>query len=384
MNVKRWGSAVLAAGVAAALALVPTAAQAAPVTVNVTVGGFASVKGLALEGMRFLAPSNFTVHQGDTINFNFAGFHTATVLPADVGADDWRLDHTGQGGDYSLIQPDVGDAPNFEFNTTAAFPSSPSCGDTSTPCAYDGTSVVNSGFPNGPSFAVTVNEASGHSFWVVCLVHSMMQMRVTVVPDTTATTTQAQIDNYASKTMASDKDEARALIPKLEQQTRHKVGTNSYVWDAYAGFDGDGWGLDAMFPSSLHIKKGQVVRWHFSQLVGNIHTVTFPRNAANNFANNDFSGQRIKCDPGDTAPDAAPPVFCSSGTPEIEVRGTAVLTQGGANYYGTGLHSSGVRGPDGLTTHYYQLTFKKRSSSTGWKYACAIHGAMMSGAVIVS
>jgi hypothetical protein len=43
-----------------------------------------------------------------------------------------------------------------------------------------------------------------------------------------------------------------------------------------------------------------------------------------------------------------------------------------------------VRGPDGLTTHYYDLKFRHRSGKTGYKYACAIHGSMMSGAVIVS
>jgi plastocyanin len=385
MRTRRWVSAALAAGVTVALAMVPTTADAAPATVNVQVGGGdGPVRGVVFEGMRFFAPPTFTVHQGDTINFGFAGFHTATILPAGVGAEDWRADHTGPGGDYSLIKPDTdGLTPAFEFNQQALFPTDPNCGTTVTPCPYDGSLVVNSGAPLGsPTFAATINAAPGTSFWVVCLVHSMMQMRVTVVSDTTTTTTQAQLDSYTSRTLANDKREASALVPKLETQTRSKTSTG-YVWDAYAGFDGDGWGLDAMFPATLHVKKGDTVRWHFSQLVGNIHTVTFPKSKANNFANNDFSASRVRCDPGDAMPDTGPPVFCTTGTPEFELRATAVLQQGGTSYSGTGLHSSGVRGPDGLSTQSYRLTFKHRSS-TGWKYACAIHGAMMSGNVIVS
>ena len=372
------------------MSLVPSTAHAAAATLSVQVGGDSAVSGVAFEGMRFGMPGNMTVHKGDTIVFNFDGFHTATLIPAGVGAEDWRMDNTGPGGQFSLITPDSDDSPaGFLFNTAALFPSDPSCGTSSNPCAYNGNSVVNSGAPlNSTSFAVTINANPGTSFWVLCLIHSMMESRISVVADSVTTTTQAQINSYLSNTLASDHAEAKALLPKLRQQTRHKIGPHRYVWDAYAGFDGDGWGLNGMFPSTLHVKLGQTVRWHFSQLQGNVHTVTFPRRRAINFSNKDFGGQLIACEgsSGDTAPDAAPPTFCSSGPQNIEVqlRAIAVAPQGGHRYYGTGLFSSGVRGPDGPTTHFYDLTFKKRSSKTGWLYACAIHGSMMPGAVVVS
>jgi plastocyanin len=390
MQARRWASAGLAAATAVAMSLVPSIAHAAATTLSVQVGGDSTVSGVAFEGMRFGAPSNMTVHKGDTIVFDFKGFHTATLIPAGVGAEDWRMDNTRPGGPFSLIQPDSDDSPaGFLFNNAVLFPSNPSCGTTSSPCAYDGKSVVNSGAPlASTSFAVTINANPGSSFWVLCLIHSMMQTRISVVADSTSTTTQSQIDSNRSSTLASDRAEAKALIPKLEKQTRHKIAAHRYVTDAYAGFDGDGWGLDGMFPRTLHIKLGQTVRWHFSQLLGNVHTVTFPRRRAVNFSNKDFAGQVIVCEgsSGDTAPDAPPPTFCSSGPQNIEVslRAIAVTPQGGHRYFGTGLFSSGVRGPDGLTTHFYDLTFKKRSSKTGFKYACGIHGAMMSGAVIVS
>lgn len=390
MRTKRWAGVLVAGGTAAALTLVPTAADAAGTTLTIKVGGDSTVSGVAFEGMRFLAPSTITVHKGDTLKFNFAGFHTATLIPAGIGAVDWRADHTGSGGDYSLLQTDPDDSPPaFQFNKTALFPSDPTCGTASTPCPYDGTSVVNSGAPlNTVDFSATINANPGDTFWVLCLVHSDMQMRVRVVANNVTATTQTQIDNYASSTLARDREAAAALIPKLQKQTRHKTSSGIYVWDAYAGFDGDGWGLNGMFPRTLHIKKGQHVRWHFAQLMGNVHTVTFPRSTAVSLSSKDFAGQNVKCEStsGDTPPTANPPTFCASGAQnaEFEIRAIGVLQRGSNKYFGTGLRSSGVRGPDGLSTRAYNLTFERRSSKTGFKYACAIHGAMMSGAVIVT
>lgn len=390
MHTKRWASASLAAATTVAMALVPSTAHAAATTLSVQVGGDSTVSGVAFEGMRFGVPSNMTVHKGDTIVFDFRGFHTATLIPAGVGADDWRMDNTGPSGGYGLIRPDSDDSPaGFVFNNAVLFPSDASCGTTSNPCAYDGKSVVNSGAPlASTSFAVTINANPGSSFWVLCLIHSMMQSRISVVADNVATTTQSEINSYVSSTVANERAEAKALIPKLEKPTMHKIAAHRYVWDAYAGFDGDGWGLDGMFPKTLKVKLGQTVRWHFSQLLGNVHTVTFPARRAINFSNKDFAGQLISCEgsSGDTAPNAAPPTFCSSGPQNIEVnlRAIAVTPQGGARYYGTGLFSSGVRGADAPTSHYYDLTFKHRSSKTGFGYACAIHGSMMTGSVIVS
>jgi plastocyanin len=348
------------------------------------------VHGFVLEGMRFGAPDQISVHRGDTLTFNFQGFHTATLIPKGVGADDWRMDHTGPGGDYALIQSDADDPqPAFELNKNVLFPSAQNCGTAATPCGYNGASVVNSGVPiAAPSFSVTVDATPGSTFWVLCLVHSMMQMRVTVVPDGTTATSQAQINASESATNAQQRDEAAAIINRLQKPTRHKVGKH-FVWDAYAGYDGDGWGLDGMFPTTLRIHKRDTVRWHFAQLLGNVHTVTFPRSTAIALANKDFAGQNVVCEgaTGDTPADAPPPAFCSAGPQAAEfiIRNSGILPQGGHKFYGrhTGPRSSGVRGPDGLTVAPYDLKFMRLSPRKGFRYACAVHGAMMSGRVIV-
>jgi plastocyanin len=217
----------------------------------------------------------------------------------------------------------------------------------------------------------------------------MMQMRVTVVPDATATTTQAQITGAAAAVNAQQRDEAAAVINRLQKPTHHKTASGRVVWDAYAGFDGDGWGLNGMFPTTLQIHKGDRVRWHFAQLQGNVHTVTFPRKTALSLSNSDFAGQNVVCEnrAGDTPPVAAPAVLCSTGAQnaEFHIRALGVLPQGGGKFFGTktGLRSSGVRGPDGLSTAPYDLRFMRVSPKKGFRYACAIHGAMMSGTVIV-
>lgn len=388
----RLTAALLAGGTAAALVLTPVpAAQAAPTTLSINVGSADLLRGVVFEGMKFGAPDTITVHRGDTLTFNFEGFHTATLIPAGVGADDWRLDHTGPGGDFAVLQNDADDPqPAFELNKKVLFPSVQGCGTSSTPCSYKGTAVVNSGAPLGsPTFSVTVDANPGTTFWVLCIIHPMMQMRVTVVPDSATTTTQAQIDATESAVNAAQREEAVAVIKRLQKPTRHRTAGGRVVWDAYAGYDGDGWGLNAMFPTTLRIDKGDRVRWHFAQLLGNLHSVTFPRSTAINLAENDFSGQNVRCESpgGDTAPDAPPPTFCSSGAQnvEFEVRAIGVLPQGGQKFLGakTGLRSSGVRGPDGPTTRPYDLRFMRVSPKKGFRYACTIHGEMMSGTVIV-
>jgi len=357
-------------------------------TLTIGVGGDRVVSGVTLEAMRFDAPT-INVHQGDTLTFQFRGFHTATAIPDNISAADWRAANQRPGGPYSLLQPDSDDSPPaFQFNKAVLFGSDPTCGTSANPCSYNGSQLVNSGVPiQIHSFSITVNDHPGSTFWVLCMVHDMMQMQVNVVPNGTAATTQTAINNYDKSTAKSDNEQAAALIPKLEKQTSHKVGKHK-VWDAFAGYDGNGWGLDGMFPSKLHIRKGQSVRWHFAQLVGNLHTVTFPRKAAVNFANNDFSGNNMKCEgtSGDTAVNAPPPTFCTTGgvdALELEIRAAIVAKQGTNKYGGHGLHSSGVRGTEAGIVAPYTLKFTHKSGKKGFAYACGIHGGMMSGHVIV-
>lgn len=388
VRTKRWASLALAGGtMAAALTISTTSANAAAATINVNVGGDAEVSGVIFEGMRFLAPAGFTVHKGDTVNFVFQGFHTATLLPVGENPIDWRAEHQAPlSGDYTLVVPDSDDGPTqFMLNNAAVLPSDPNCGTTTTPCAYDGKAVVNSGAPfAAQSFAATINANVGDTVWVVCLIHPDMQFPIKVVADAETTTTQAAVDAYETSQTAADHESAAALIPKLQTPSKHTTSSGNVVWDAFAGFDQDGYGLDGMFPKRLVIAKGERVRWHFSQLMGNIHTVTFPKSEAVSLSNQ-FGTPVCEADPTDTPPDAPPPAFCSSGPQNLEfhVPAQALLRAGTTKYDGTGFHSSGVEGPGTLGSSPFTLKFTKRSGKIGWKYACIIHGGMMRGKVVV-
>jgi len=372
---------------AAVVGIATNAGAAGAQTLTIGVGGDRAVHGIAVEGMRFDAPT-LNVHKGDKLTFQIRGFHTVTALPDNTTAADFRDQHMQPGGDYAFIQPDADDSPPaFQLNKSVAFPSNPTCGTSTNPCSYDGNSIVNSGLPiQSNTFSMTVDANPNSTFWVLCLIHGMMQMQINVVPSGSPTTTQTQINSYAKSHLASDNEQAAALIPKLEKQTSHRVHGHK-VWDAFAGFDGDGWGLDAMFPATLHIKKGQFVRWHFAQLMGNIHTVTFPRKAAINYEAHDFSGTFFKCEgaTGDTTATQAPP-FCTNGgfdALEVELRAGAVVKVGGSRYNGHGIHSSGVRGQEAGNVAPYTLKFTHKSGKKGFGYACNVHGGMMTGHVIV-
>jgi len=389
VRINRWASLAVAAGTVAGVATLPaTMAQAAATAYNIQVGGDGQVLGVGFEGMRFLAPPDFSVHKGDTITFTFAGFHTATLLPdTDQDPTAWRANNqVGLGGPtstYSLVVPDADDgATQLEFNNNAMLPSDPTCGTAAAPCSYDGKSVVNSGAFSS-SFTVTINDNSPSSFWVLCLIHADMQMHVNVVSDATPATAQTAVDSYKASTLANDHESAKALIPKLETQTKHQTSTGP-VWDAYAGFDGDGYGLDGMFPHTMHIKKGQTVRWHFSGLMGNIHTVTFSKNQAVKL-NAAFGAPICEGASGDTAPTSQAPPFCTDPTTlELHIPAAAALPAGGHTYNGSGMHSSGIEGAGAPSMAPYDLKFTHKSHKKGFGYACIIHGAMMDGRVIVS
>src|SRR5207247_9276659 len=87
------------------------------------------------------------------------------------------------------------------LNPAVLFPSSQTCGiSETTPCPFNGTSVVSSGFAFGdpasqPSFFVRMEAVPG-TYAFVCLVHPGMQQIVNV---TAATTTIPTPDQVASR-----------------------------------------------------------------------------------------------------------------------------------------------------------------------------------------
>ena len=179
----------------------PTASGAAA-TLKVQVGAplFAlpQANHAPADGDRFYAPA-MSVHRGDTVTFDFQGFHTATLLPANTDADTWvDANASGLGKPYSFIVPDPDEgATGVKINNAGVIPSALDCGSSTDPCPYDGSKVVNSGIfdpsniqAQSFSFSTRIDANPGATFTFLCLIHLGMRQTVSVVADTETTTTQ--------------------------------------------------------------------------------------------------------------------------------------------------------------------------------------------------
>ena len=398
---KRVISIVVLGALTSALLVNGGVAQAATnynVTVGFPIGGAAcdpatgAFDACWAESMRFF-PDRLTVHKGDTLTFS-GGFHTATALPANADAQDWiDKNATALGAPYTFLAPNVDD-PDFpaKLNNFAALPPV-DCGVPEAPCSYTGNDVVNSGaLPFGPgAFTMSVDAKVGDVFWVVCLIHTHMRMKVTVVADDAAASQQSSIDSATQQTLREDTELAQGVDAKLNHPSSHTVNGKK-VWDAFAGYDTHNVTLYRMYPRKMSVTKGSTVRWHLSELVYEIHTVTFPKAEAFEVAN-DF-GNTPSCDPDgagsapNNPPDTEAPPFCNDPSQlEFLVTGRGVFPQGdGVLTSATDFENSGVRGVDlsAPTQGHapYDLKFAKPSGDKPYKYICLVH-PFMSGSVKV-
>jgi len=382
-------SALLAVVMASGLLIGPPMSAQAQSVLRVQVGGFLG-SGAPADGMRFYG-GNLRVHDGTTVRFNLAGFHTATLMPANVDGDLWAAQNTG-GIDkpFSVVSSDPDDSA-YKLNNQALFSSDPTCGTAADPCSYDGSTVVNSGTPfAAPRFSVTIDGSPGDVIHVICLIHPEMRMRIEVVAGGDPETTQEQIDARRMRERARDSDSAAALHNKLsKRQSKHVDRNGRVVWDAFAGYDGDGFALIANYPQRLVIRKGQRVRWHSSGLIYEDHTVTFPFDKGLKIALNE-GGQPV-CDPDgdggpgpDTPPELEGPPFCNDPSQfEFDVSARFAERRGDNRHGRKDFDSSGIFGSLNVGKSPYTLRFTRPTSNKGLRYLCLLHGRFMDGRVVV-
>lgn len=394
-------------GVLGALALVagvlgPIApAQAQAQTYQIQIAQF--LEGAPAESMRFF-PGTINVHKGDTLHFTSESFHSATFLPKGQHPITWAGSFGKFGDPFGLYtrDPDEG-ADAMKANNAVLFPTRQDCGQAGQPaCAYDGSGdatggVLNSGLPlGGPlDFSVTVTANPGDTLWVVCLVHTHMFMRVNVVADNTAATTQASIDEAKARLIAFDTDWAVSAHTRLNRPTSHETADGTKVWDVYVGYDNHWVSLFAMYPRRLRIPRGATVRYHFDGLIYETHTATLPVSIANGVGQQNFAPV---CDTdGDqgTAPDSPPqiegPPFCNDPRQlELDLSAEAMLPVGDGIYTGgDDFENSGERGPAAFTSNppfvgnaSFDVKFAKLSGDEPFKYMCLVH-PFMKGRVAV-
>lgn len=383
--------ALVVATVVAGLLAVPGTVQAQQ-TLNIQTG-LPFENGAPGEGNRFYAPE-LNVHSGDTLSFANTGFHTATLLPTSVAdVDQWRQDNqVGFDKPFSLFLTDPDDTaldpgasaqkPARKFNNAVAFPNPPTCGaEGQPPCDYAGDTLLNSGLFG--TWSATINSAPNTSAWALCLVHPTMEFKINVVPSGQPTSTQAEIDSYLETQGGADADAALDKHKKLSKKHVKKNGK----WQAWVGFDGEGYALIAMYPRRLEIKKGARVQFNF-ELLSEVHTATIPKDKAKKIFRGDFLPA---CDPDgdagpgpDTPPDTQEPPFCNDPLQlELDISSKTVSTYGDGKFKGGDYENSGLKGPMVGDTGSYTLKFTKKSDSKGYKYMCMIHGPFQTGIVEV-
>lgn len=351
------------------------------------------------------------VGSGDIIDL----FGGGVILPEGTGPLEWHAENTNEvdapfgliasDPDADLEEPFPSDAP-YKVNLAATdTPTDATCGSSAdAPCEIDGSSLFSGGNRfEGPGaadghFFVQITANPNTTLWVTSPfgVSRLVALRINVV--TNGVDTQEFIDDAADAIRASERDAASALHAKLSKaSTKHRTASGKVVHDAYAGYDTDTFALLDFYPTKLVIKKGEKVRWHFSQLSLEQHGIAFPLSAAKNIASNEAFIP--VCDPdgdGSEGPDTFTVDFetftCPSGELELDLGRGLTAESGDGKYPGgaTKIENSGFRGRNipsapGLAggTDPWDLTFTKASSATGYKYICTFHGGFMNAFVVV-
>jgi plastocyanin len=215
-------------------------------------------------------------------------------------------------------------------------------------------------------------------------------MKIQVVGNNEPATTQAEIDTARASQLAEDQEWASAMHAKMkDKRSSHVAQDGTRVWDAWAGIDNDHASLNQFYPRKLKVKKGQRVRWHFSQVLNQIHTVSMPFPAIFNQPPELFGS--FECDsPGAPDQPAPPPAseeqnpVCPEGT-TLEFEFAEFLTGLGNGTWASrnDVEHSGFRGAD-LQHVSPPLASKtpftvKMNKATGKKpmeYICFIHEGM--------
>jgi plastocyanin len=402
---RKRASLFLALGLLAASAVVPGGSALANHGGNVTIQVAESLQGVPGETLRFLAPYTIRVHRGDTVTFDVHNGHSAGLLPDDVGAQDW-LDENwySSTGTYSPAIEDDEAGEIIDNFPMIDQPSDATCGNTGEPaCDYNGSSFVYSGSifgqppppdgqepPESFTFATTIDAPPGSRIWVVNLVFPGQRMKIQVVNNNEATTTQADIDTARAQQLAFDQEWADAMHAKMKnKRSSHVAQDGTRVWDAWAGIDNEHASLNQFYPRNLKVKKGQRVRWHFSQDLNQIHTVSMPFPAIFNEPFEFFG--TFECD-SPSAPDAAAPPPASEQEEPTCPEGTTLEFEFGPFLTGAGngtwsgpndVEHSGFRGADlqhlSPPLHYkdpYTVRMNKKTGKQPMTYVCAIHENM--------
>jgi plastocyanin len=345
---------VAAAAAACCAAAVPAGASAATHT------AFAGADGASPNPAPQYSPNAFfrrslTIHVGDSVRWQFRGFHTVTIPARAQRAP--GLVSVNPAAPVSGINDGAGapfwfnGQPSLNLNLLAAAPQ----GGTT----YTGSKLVSSGLPTGPK-PFTVKFTKPGRFLYVCAVHVGMRGTVNVVSASRSVpSARANAAARTSEIAAVSRQGRRAAAKPAPAAT--PAGATVEVGRAPLG---QRFTLNAFYPSTSNVKAGQTVTFSMAgQNTTEAHTVTFGPPAVRSFPPIGPAGfNPLAAYPSD-APNAPLPPYDG--------------TNHGNGFLNTGLLDNDSVTPQPNTS---RITFSKPGTYT---YACLLHEGM-AGTVVVS
>ncbi|MDQ3985180.1 MAG: hypothetical protein M3280_01600 [Actinomycetota bacterium] len=352
-------------------------------------------------------PSTIKVHQNDLLHFTSELPETATLLPAGQLPGTWvKANWKGIGKPWSSFVADPNDGATARRINMRSIAPSHFCGwPGQDPCSFDASGdavdgVMSSGLSLATSgggdtfvnreldFTVRVTAPAGTTFYVLSLSHPKMRMKVEVVAEEVVASDQAAIDATSATQTTTDLNLAKSLNKEYSARREYTLVRGAKVWKAWAGVDTPKVSLLRMYPLKLVINKGEKVKFNFSQLVSQAHTVTFPLSKALEIA---AGSPRPSCeeDGVDSPPTLDTYPFCDDPAQlEFEIP-AAIGKKAGDGVYlgGTDFESSGVRG-GGFATNKkaHVIKFAARSNVNGFVWGCMVHdigGDLLESAKVV-
>ncbi|HXN09018.1 MAG TPA: plastocyanin/azurin family copper-binding protein [Candidatus Acidoferrales bacterium] len=267
-------------------------------------------------------PRELTIHTGDTITWQFAGFHNVSFLSG-----------------VAPPQFAIKDGNNYYANPQAFFPAGVS--------TYDGTGFRNSGVPQGDkpfSYSLTFTKPGRYEY--ACTLHPGMTGVVNVVDGGVTETPEAVLARGRAEQAASLAAGTKAYESLSPQVTGSRV-TVPLVGDRQARFS-----LLRFTHDPLVIAAGTTVTWTIQDPF-EVHTVTFAG-----------AGK---------LPEFFIPQAQAGAPPKLLINAVALTPTSTTTYDGTGFVNSGLLGLPGApgnSPSSFSLTFTKPGRYVYW---CLVH-----------
>jgi plastocyanin len=318
------------------------------------------------------------VHQADTLDFSFKGFHILGIAKSEAFAQSQQPLATADQDDPPSVSTGK---PKTSLNPVV-FLFGSNCG-WAAPCDYTGGNDFKiSGQPKGSDWKVTINAGPG-TYTYFCYIHPGMKGKFRVVEADQSTTTQAQNDAVSQQQFLKEKAQAQRAEQAADvvRYTGGEPGDRTYFVKVGVSAADNHVAIDEMFPNGvkdpskqLNLVAGDRVAYSWPD-GHNVHSVTFPPDAVPPFG--------IDCDAGFVpAPPGPPPCHEVGEPPELIAdpgnapSGTELTAP--ATVPPTVVDSGDRLGKDfnlPTTTHWTVTTGDGTTAGT-YQYNCNIHDWM--------